>query len=192
MDIGKPQPLTGSDNVKRFCLIALVLLATIISIAGANAQAREFVTIDHVANNCDIRTAGLTVLRCSGRSYNSQSPSQTQMATLVFACIRNKLSISLGHAGVADEVLSYAFTDSQQRDKKSDDHSRISRIRTGYSDSNSAVPHWIYFNVTHHNPIDWLRFSLNRGEVAGEFNFDTSDRRLFLMYFAICPFGTNM
>lgn len=171
-------------------LISLVILA--MTMVDANAQTRVFGTIDHVTRNCDIRTSGVTVLRCVGRSHNSNDQSRMQMATLIFKCSMNKLSMSLGHAAVVDEVRVYTFEDNQSQVERNDGHIRVSKVRTGFTDSRSAAPRWIYLNVTRPVSIESLNFSLNGGEVEGEFQFDASDRRLFLMYFAMCPFGMSM
>ena len=135
------------------------------------------------SSNCDIRTSGTTVLRCVGASGREQ---MNQMSTLIFHCFLGNLTLSLGHAAVNNEVTNYQFEDNKGRVAQGDDQTKVSRVRTGFSEPNSSVPDWIFRNMTDADHISKLSYSLNRLEVQGQFKFLADDQQLFKKFLEFC------
>ena len=143
------------------------------------------------SDHCDIRTAGHRVLRCVGTSEH-QSSDEVQMATLTFSCFLKRLSLSLSHAMVDEVVKVYHFMDTPWGDKRNDDHARVSKVRTGFTDWYNTAPRWIFRNVTHSNQTERLDFDLNTGEVTGRFDFNTTDQALFHKYVDFCQIDLSL
>ena len=135
------------------------------------------------SSNCDVRTSGATVLRCVGASGREQ---MNQMSTLIFHCFLGNLSLSLGHAAINDEVTDYRFEDNQGRVTHGVDQTKVSRVRTGFSEPNSLVPDWIFRNMTDTDHISKLSYSLNGMEVQGQFEFSTDDQQSFKKFLDFC------
>ena len=135
------------------------------------------------SSNCDVRTAGATVLRCVGVSGREQ---MNQLSTLIFHCFLGNLSLSLGHAVANNEVTDYRFEDNQGRIAHGVDQTKVSRVRTGFSEPNSSVPDWIFRNMTDTDHISKLSYSLNGMEVQGQFEFSVDDHQSFKKYLEFC------
>ena len=135
------------------------------------------------SSNCDVRTAGATVLRCVGVSGREQ---MNQLSTLIFHCFLGNLSLSLGHAAVNNEVTDYRFEDNQGRIAHGVDQTKVSRVRTGFSEPNSSVPGWIFHNMTDSDHISKLSYFLSGMEVQGQFEFSTDDQQSFKRYLEFC------
>ncbi len=161
----------------------MVFLASLCIWQVSVAQIRLGNNLLHESDNCDIRTSGVTVLRCGGISGRSEFNLQ---ATLIFTCYLGRMSLSLGHAAVSDEVLDYRFEDNQGGSKHSNDHTMVSNVRTGFTEPKSSVPRWIYRNVLDPRPISRLYFFLNGDEVSGQFQFNATDHDLFVKFMKYC------
>ena len=135
------------------------------------------------SSNCDVRTAGATVLRCVGVSGRKQ---MNQLSTLIFHCFLENLSLSLGHATVNNEVVKYRFEDNLGRVAQGVDHTKVSRVRTGFSGPNSLVPDWIFRNMTDTDHISKLSYYLNEMEVQGQFEFSADDQQSFKRFLEFC------
>ena len=136
------------------------------------------------SSNCIIVDAGTTVLRCQGASHLGKERVTAQSASLIYACVFGKLSLSLRHAMVGDKVLSHRFEQGSGNGIEGTEQVRKSRVRTGFWEQTHPAALWVYRNVLSNARDDALHFSLNGGEVMGEFNFDDSDRALFEKFFS--------
>ena len=141
------------------------------------------------SSNCDVRTAGATVLRCVGVSGREQ---MNQMSTLIFHCFLGNLSLSLGHAAVNNEVTYYRFEDNQGRVAHGVNQTKVSRVRTGFSNPNSSVPDWIFRNMTDASQISKLSYYLNGMEVQGQFEFSADDQQSFKRYLDFCCINSKL
>ena len=135
------------------------------------------------SSNCDVRNSGTTVLRCVGISGREQ---MNQSSTLIFHCFFGDLSLSLGHAAVNNEVTDYRFEDNQGRVVHGVDQTKVSRVRTGFSNPNNSVPDWIFQNMTDADHISKLFYSLNGTEVQGQFEISTDDQQSFKRFLEFC------
>ena len=147
------------------------------------AQTWQGHSILHESSNCDVRTSGATVLRCVGTSGWEQ---MNQLSTLIFHCFLGNLSLSLGHATVNNEVIDYRFEDNLGRVAQGVDHTKVSKVRTGFSESIDSVPEWIFRNMTDENHTNKLSYFLNGKEVQGQFEFSTNDQQLFKIFLDFC------
>ena len=141
------------------------------------------------SSNCDIRNSGTTVLRCVGASGRERI---NQLSTLIFHCFLGNLTLSLGHAAVNNEVTNYQFEDDQGRVAQGDDQTKVSRVRTGFSEPNSSVPDWIFRNMTDAIHISKLSYSLNRLEVQGQFEFSADDQQSFKRFLEFCRINRKL
>ncbi len=147
------------------------------------AQTWQGHSILYESSNCDVRTSGATVLRCVGASGREQ---MNQLSTLIFHCFLGNLSLSLGHATVNNEVTNYRFEDNLGRVAQGVDHTRVSRVRTGFSESINSVPGWVFQNMTDENHTNKLSYFLNGKEVQGQFEFSTDDQQSFKRFLEFC------
>ncbi len=147
------------------------------------AQTWQGHSILYESSNCDVRTSGATVLRCVGTSGWQQ---MNQLSTLIFHCFLGNLSLSLGHATVNNEVTNYRFEDNLGRVAQGVDHTKVSKVRTGFSESIDSVPGWIYQNMTDADHISKLSYYLNEMEVQGQFEFSADDQQSFKRFLEFC------
>lgn len=141
------------------------------------------------SSNCDVRTSGATVLRCVGTSGREQ---MNQLSTLIFHCFLGNLSLSLGHAAVNSEVTDYRFEDNQGRVAHGVNQTKVSRVRTGFSNLNSSVPGWIFRNMTDADNVSKLSYYLNEMEVQGQFEFSADDQQSFKRFLEFCRINRKL
>ena len=169
-------------EMKKFGIVIAIALATCPVLADSSWESGWGRTVVGASDHCAILRSGNDLLRCDGVSFIGNDISKPQKATLVFACFTSGVFASLSHGKVSDKVLTYEFQDDTGQFHASDDHRVQSQVRTSFPSSN-RTPLWIYRAVSFDRQIEQLSFSLNDGEVRGQFPFNDSDRILYQQFF---------